>query len=145
MAAACCTAGLFVWVNPSGKPNQTWHRYSVSYHRESGRSVHSPQLSRPVSVSRVSLTRGASVALLLVADNLLWDGPDSYLFDERINSTEFFESQSYTSLMQVGPNDAYVTYGKYYNISNGQPGCFDTWPTTGHGCSSGFGMRIHVE
>ena len=25
---------------------------------------------------------------------------------------DFFESQSYTSLLQTGPDEAYVTYGK---------------------------------
>ena len=37
-------------------------------------------------------------------------GAASYRFDERVNATDFFESQSYTSLMQVGPNEAFVTY-----------------------------------
>eukprot|EP01045_Picozoa_sp_COSAG04_P023561 COSAG04_NODE_2819_length_3535_cov_6.638242_1_plen_764_part_00 len=103
-------SSLFVWVNPTGLPNQKWTRYSISY-----------------------------------AHNQGWTGPRSFLFDERINATDVFETQAYTSLMQVGDDEAYVTYGKYYNVSNGQPGCMDTWPKTGHGCSSGFGMRISIK
>ena len=43
------------------------------------------------------------------AHNQGWTGPSSYLFDERINASDIFESQAYTSLMQVGDNEAYVT------------------------------------
>ena len=42
-----------------------------------------------------------------------WQGDKSYLFDERVNATNEFETQAYTSLMQVGDDEAYVTYGKY--------------------------------
>ena len=41
-----------------------------------------------------------------------WKGDQSYLFDERINATNEFETQAYTSLMQVGDNAAYVVYNK---------------------------------
>ena len=58
--------GLFVWLNPTGMPNQPWVRYSLSY-----------------------------------AHNQAWRGPSSYLFDDRINASNEFETQAYTSLMQV--------------------------------------------
>ena len=45
---------------------------------------------------------------LSYAHNAHWTGAASYTFDERINSTEFFETQAYTSLMQVGDMEAYV-------------------------------------
>jgi len=64
-----------------------------------------------------------------------------YIQDERINATNEFESQAYTSLMQVGDNEAYVVYNKYYNISDGWAGCRGN----PRGCSSGFGMRIVIE
>ena len=41
-----------------------------------------------------------------------WKGDQSYLFDERINATNEFETQAYTSLMQVGDSAAYVVYNK---------------------------------
>ena len=38
---------------------------------------------------------------LSYAHNQHWRGPSSYLFDERTNATNEFETQAYTSLMQV--------------------------------------------
>ena len=52
---------------------------------------------------------GVSAAFLLGAG---WKGDQSYLFDERINATNEFETQAYTSLMQVGDSAAYVVYNK---------------------------------
>ena len=74
--------GLYLWLNPSGKPNAPWDRYSLSY-----------------------------------AHNVGWKkagGDGSYLFDERINATNEFETQAYTSLMQTGDNEAVVVYNKYW-------------------------------
>jgi hypothetical protein len=82
---------------------------------------------------------------LSYAHNVGWSKahPDdsSYLFDERINATNEFESQAYTSLMQIGANEAYVVYNKYYAPTDGRPGCYPS----PQGCSTGFGMRITVQ
>lgn len=65
----------------------------------------------------------------------------SYLFDERINASNKFESQAYTSLMQIGDSEAYVVYNKYWGPEDGWPGCYPS----SQGCSAGFGMRITFD
>eukprot|EP01052_Picozoa_sp_SAG31_P035197 SAG31_NODE_4215_length_3457_cov_1.360036_3_plen_585_part_00 len=57
-------------------------------------------------------------------------GETSFLFDERVNQSNEFETQAYTSLMKVpgmkvGDNDdAYVVYNKYWGPRDGWPGCY---------------------
>jgi parallel beta-helix repeat protein len=68
-------------------------------------------------------------------------GETSYLFDERVNASNEFETQAYTSLMKVGANEAIVVYNKYWAPRDGWPGCY---PST-RGCSAGFGMRITLK
>jgi len=82
--------------------------------------------------------------------NKHWQGDPTFLFDERVNASNFFETQAYASLVQVGDNEAFVTYNKYLDpIFNGWPGCW-TWEPVGKPrprpyCSVGFGMRITIK
>ena len=77
--------------------------------------------------------------------NVHWDGDPSYKFDERVNATDIFESQAYTSLMQVGDDSFVVTYNKYWpKLFNGESGCQGADPTK-VGCSTGFAMRISLR
>ena len=58
--------------------------------------------------------------------------PASERFDERVNASDYFETQAYTSLMQVGAREAFVTYQRFWNGSK----CCSP--------STGYGMRISV-
>jgi hypothetical protein len=86
-----------------------------------------------------------------VADhhNQQWRGSAQYRFDERVNSSDLFESQAYTSLLQVGPREVLVTYNKYFDkLFDGEDGCWH--PSFGNNdsftyCSVGFGMRFAVN
>ena len=82
---------------------------------------------------------------LSYAHNTHWKGAASYRFDERINATDMFETQAYTSLMQVGDMEAYVVYNLYYEPENGRDGCYTANNSKLSPCSTGFGMRITVK
>ena len=82
---------------------------------------------------------------LSYAHNQHWTGPDSYKFDERINGSTFFETQAYTSLMQVGDMEAVVTYNLFYEPSNGRDGCYTANDSKVSPCSTGFSMRLTLK
>ena len=62
--------------------------------------------------------------------------PPAHRFDERVNASDYYETQAYTSLVQVGPREALVTYQRFWGGSTlyPKPPC----------CSTGYGMRIAV-
>lgn len=77
--------------------------------------------------------------------NMHWKGDQSYKFDERVNSSDIFESQAYTSLMQVDDTSFVVTYNKYWpKLFNGEDGCQGSDPLK-IGCSSGFAMKVTLR
>ena len=119
------TSDLFLWLNRDGMAGlggnfsngSAWTRLSLSY-------IH----------------------------NTLWrrsGGDPAYLFDERINSSRPFlaQSQDYTSLVQLSPTEALVSYNKYFHPSDGFPGCY----MDGKGgqseevCASAFVMRVSIH
>ena len=77
--------------------------------------------------------------------NQHWAGAPGYLFDDRINETTFFETQAYTSLMQVGDMEAVVVYNKFYEPSNGEDGCYTADGSKVSPCSTGFAMRMTLS
>ena len=55
----------------------------------------------------------------------------SWRFDEEVNASDYFETQAYTSLLQVGAREAFVVYQRYWDHSEGPH-------------STGYGMRISL-
>ena len=76
--------------------------------------------------------------------NSLWRGDTAYTFDADINNSQVFETQSYTTLIRLGPLEALVAYNRYYHPVDGAPGCQNdkNGKETAEVCSTAFVMRI---
>lgn len=78
--------------------------------------------------------------------NRMWQGSPAYRFDELINASDVFETQSYTGLVRVGEGDFLVLYNKYWPpLSDGMAGCNANGAANALGCSTAFAMRVSIE
>jgi hypothetical protein len=76
----------------------------------------------------------------------MWQGSPAYRFDELINASDVFETQSYTGLVRVGEGDFLVLYNKYWPpLSDGMAGCNANGAANALGCSTAFAMRVSIE
>jgi hypothetical protein len=78
--------------------------------------------------------------------NSLWRGDTAYTFDADINNSQVFETQSYTTLIRLGPLEALVAYNRYHHPGDGVPGCYiDGAGGQQHEmCSTAFVMRLSL-
>ena len=76
--------------------------------------------------------------------NSLWRGDSAYKYNADINNSQVFETQSYTTLIRLGPLEALMAYNRYYHPSDGAPGCQTdkNGNETAEVCSTAFVMRI---
>lgn len=135
--------GLFLWLSADGMAGATSaaERNLARDHLEAvdeANSGHIPGQGKAKGAAAVWQRYSISYY-----HNRLWPGPSAYRFDERVNASDVFESQAYTGLVRVGPQDFIVTYNKYWDpLYDGMPGCDSTGTTLG--CSTAFAMHVSI-
>ena len=70
--------------------------------------------------------------------NRLWRGDPIYLFDERVNVSDAWQTLSYTTMMATGPDSLTITYQRFFPYG---PNCsVKSWP----GPNVNFAIQVRV-